>query len=288
MSISKLNRERALLPEYSLFRSVCNSGLSQVRPLGAEKAKKDEWGWNFGSGWPPSYWAYGRMRALTAFLEAAALKPKSVLEVAAGDAALSASLAKEGYRVVANDLRGDNLSREVAYFTNADNIEVMAGNLFDLDPAKTGLFDLLIACEILEHVAHTVDFLCQLKRFVAPGGHILLTTPNGAYFRNTLPTYSAVTDFSSLECEQFKPDADGHLFLITPDELGKIACEAGLAVDRMTVWGTPLVTGHLRLSKFACRLACWSCYRFESILQQLPFALREKLCFSLYAVLALA
>ena len=282
----KLALQPAEFPDYTLFRSVRTSGLSQVRPPLDAAAASDPFGWNYGSGFPPSYWAYGRLRALLALLEAASLKPQSALEVAAGDAALSACLATMGCRVVANDLRGDNLSEAVANFSNGEAIQRLPGNLFDLDPATTGLFDLVIACEVLEHVAHTVDFLKQLRRFVAPGGHLLITTPNGSYFRNKLPTYSQVKDFDALEQQQFKPDADGHLFLITPDELRSVAQEAGLGVERMVVWGTPLVTGHVRLASLSSRAACRFCYQLESLAQKLPFAIKQKACFSISAILS--
>jgi 2-polyprenyl-6-hydroxyphenyl methylase/3-demethylubiquinone-9 3-methyltransferase len=225
------------------------------------------------------------MRALMTLLEASALRPKSVLEVAAGDGALCASLASQGCRVAANDLRKDALENAICTFKNCEEITLLPGNLFDLDPHETGLFDLVVACEIVEHVAHTAEFLLQLKKFVAPGGHILITTPNGAYFRNQLPTHSTITDFSALESQQFKPDADGHLFLITPDEMTNLANMAGLAVERMTLWGTPFLTGHVRLSQLASKPVCWASYQLEWLTQKLPLAIKEKACFSLFAVL---
>ena len=66
-----------------------------------------------------------------------------------------------------------------------------------------------------------------------------------SHFRNRLPTYRQIQDFTELEKNQFKPDADGHLFLFTPQELGDVAAEVGLAVEQLYVWGTPLLTGHL-------------------------------------------
>jgi 2-polyprenyl-3-methyl-5-hydroxy-6-metoxy-1,4-benzoquinol methylase len=280
------SNQKALLPEYSLFHSVCSGGLSKIRPLrnGASK-KDDEWGWNYGSGWPPSYWAYGRMRAMMTLLEAAALQPKTVLEVAAGDAALSACLATVGCSVAANDLRAENLANAVANFSNSESIRCLPGNLFELDPAKVGQFDLVIACEIVEHVAHTVEFLQQLKRFLAPGGHILLTTPNGAYFRNKLPTHSQIQDFTAPEKQQFKPDSDGHLFLITPREMENLAQEAGLKVDRLVLWTTPVVTGQARFAMLSTPPLCWACYQLERLSQSLPFSIKEKACFSFSAIL---
>jgi 2-polyprenyl-3-methyl-5-hydroxy-6-metoxy-1,4-benzoquinol methylase len=275
----------SMFPDYGLFRSACGAGLRVVRPLNEKATADDPWGWNYGSGWPPSYWAFGRMRALMTMAAAVSLHPKSMLEVAAGDAALCAHLATQGCVVVANDLRKEHLEQSVLNFKNADAIRILPGNLFDLDPASIGQFDLVVACEIIEHVAHTVDFLSQLKRFVAPGGHILLTTPNGGYFRNKLPTYSMVKDFKALESQQFKPDADGHLFLITPEEMTSVARKAGLSVERMFLWGTPPVTGHVGLSVLSSRWFCGLCYFLERVAQRLPMFLKSKLAFSLSVVL---
>jgi 2-polyprenyl-3-methyl-5-hydroxy-6-metoxy-1,4-benzoquinol methylase len=257
-----------------------------VRPLLTETGRREKW--NYESGWPPSYEAFGRLRALLAISEALSFRPKRVLEVAACDGALSAVLAQYGCEVVANDLRGDELTTAVARFSNRRKIGVLPGDILELDPSRTGLFDLVVACEIVEHVAHTRGFLAKLRRFLAPGAHILLTTPNGAYFRNRLPTHSEVTDFSILEAKQFKPDADGHLFLITPGELRLLANQAGLRVDRIELWATPLTTGHCGLRRFASPVASRFSYRFERSCQWLPSSAKEKLCFALSAVLSSA
>jgi 2-polyprenyl-3-methyl-5-hydroxy-6-metoxy-1,4-benzoquinol methylase len=284
MKAFNLSRVGANFPTYPVFRLACRSGLSTVRCLEESARADDSLGWNFGNAWPPSHEAFGRMRALITMADARALNPKSVLEVAAGDAALCSYLATCGARVVANDLRKENLEQSVRHFKNRDAIELRLGNLLELDPADTGTFDLVVACEIIEHVAHTVQFLRQLRRFVAPGGQILLTTPNGTYFRNKLPTHSMIQDFNALESHQFKPDADGHLFLITPTEMVSLAAQAGLKVERMVVWGTPFLTGHCRLALFESDHLCWLSYRLERLAQRLPMAIRGRLCFALCAV----
>jgi 2-polyprenyl-3-methyl-5-hydroxy-6-metoxy-1,4-benzoquinol methylase len=275
----------SFLPEYDLFRRVCESGLSVVRPLGEGAAAQDPDGWNFGTAWPPSYFAFGRMRALTAFRQAKALRPTRVLEVAAGDAALAAQLAAEGCEVVANDLRQEALEASVRTFANGARIRIAPGNIFDLDPRETGLFDLVIACEVIEHVAHTVDFLRHLARFITPSGRILLTTPNGAYFRNKLPSHAQIKDFAALEKEQFKPDADGHLFLLTPGELRALAREAGLSVDRLDLWASPLLNGNAGLRLLAGPAICRTAYAFEQSCQRLPESVRAKLALEISAVL---
>ena len=279
----KAKLDRAEFP-WGTFHTVCREGLGAVRPFRDRKCP-DPYGWNFGATRPPSYWAYGRMRALLAEADAVALAPQRVLEVAAGDGALCAVLADRGCAVTANDLRIDALAQDLARFRNAADIGLLGGNLFDLDPDRTGGFDLVIACELLEHVAHTEDFLRQLRRFLKPGGRALVTTPNGGFFRNKLPTWSQVPDFKALESQQFKPDADGHLFLITPDELHGLAARSGYSVERLYVWGSPFLSGNAKFSVFARpgldRLACAG----EAAVQWLPGALRSRLCTALAAVL---
>jgi 2-polyprenyl-6-hydroxyphenyl methylase/3-demethylubiquinone-9 3-methyltransferase len=268
------------------YRAVCERGLSSVRPMRASASALDHEGWNFGQAWPPSYFAYGRMRALLTLDIALALQPQSVLEVAAGDGALCASLKQAGARrVVANDLRGDNLRVSVGQFTNAAEIEVLEGNLFDLAPERTGLFELVVAAEIIEHVAHAEAFLRQLRRFVASGGRLLISTPNGDYFRNRLPTHSKVTDFTALEARQFQPDADGHLFLLTDRELTSLAAAAGFEVESRLAWGTPAITGHCRSSILRSPRWLRTCHRIETWAQRLPLALRRRLAFNLIFVM---
>ena len=188
--------------------------------------------------------------------------------------------------MVANDRRKEHLESAVRDFQNAEKIELQPGNLFELDPAEVGLYDLVIGCEIVEHVAHTVDFLKQLKRFVAPGGHILLTTPNGSYFRNKLPTHAMIQDFNALESQQFKPDADGHLFLMTAQELTAIAHKAGLHPIEIDLMASPFITGHCGFSMINYRRLARLCYWFEAQSRRLPLWLREKICFSMSAILA--
>jgi 2-polyprenyl-3-methyl-5-hydroxy-6-metoxy-1,4-benzoquinol methylase len=280
-----------VFPSRTLYQSVCQRGLSVVRPL-SSGYEDDAYGWNYGSARPPSYWAYGRLRALITLARARTLlnaaTPSRVLEVAAGDAALSACLALEGHQVTANDLREENLRASVECFSNASRIRLLPGNLFDVDPARTGTFDLVIACEIIEHVAHSVDFLKQLKRLLAPGGRILLTTPNGCYFRNKIPTYAEIEDFSALEKQQFKPDSDGHLFLITPKEMEGIAASAGFKVDEITVWGTPLVTGESGFRYLGPLLPFRGWYALEQMVRRFGPRTMDKLGNSMCVVLSAA
>jgi SAM-dependent methyltransferase len=207
------------------------------------------------------------------------------VEVAAGDAALCACVQQAGCEVAANELLQKNLEQSVANFRNRTQISILPGTVFDLDPSNAGRFDLVVACEIIEHVAHPVEFLRHLKRFLTPDGHLLLTTPNGAYFRNRLKTYSQVQDLTALESAQFRPDVDGHLFLITPTEMEQIASQAGFNVDRIIVWGTPFISGQSGFRILAKVVPTQLCYSLERLCQLLSNPILHKIGNSLSALL---
>ena len=279
-----LELDQTQFPGHRMFAQSCRRGLSAVfsfRP----GVPDDPFGWKFGARWPPSHWAFGRMRALLALQDVLSLKPRRALEVAAGGGGLSTCLAASGCEVVVNDLREKETRASLREFSNGEGIRIEGGNVFDLSPKRLGKFDLVLACEVIEHVAHPRELLGHLKRFVEPNGRLFLTTPNGSYFRNRLPTYSEVQDFDELETRQFMPDADGHLFLLTPTELCELAASVGLSVERLNVWGTPMLNGHAGFQYLATRFCVRTAYLTELLVQRLPSAKRVRTCAGLSAIL---
>ena len=53
-------------------------------------------------------------------------------------------------------------------------------------PFSDASFDFILCGEVLEHVVRTDNLLRELKRVLRPGGTLVLTTPNIAYFPNRL------------------------------------------------------------------------------------------------------
>jgi len=60
-----------------------------------------------------------------------------------------------------------------------------------------------------------------------------------------LPTLSDIHDRELPKSRQYQPDADGHLFLVTPAELHKLAHDVGLSVVEHHLFAAPWVTGRL-------------------------------------------
>lgn len=286
MNKVRLNRADPSYTSRDSF-SVIESGLSRVYPV--DRDTEDDGGWLFEPGYPPSYGAFGRMRGALTVRACLDIPSERTLEVAAGGGGLTAALTGAGRNVVVNDLLVETLSASLAlYRIDRRRLTIIGGNIFDLEPDVLGHFDLVIASEVIEHVAHPDQLLSQLARFLAPGGRIVLTTPNGAFFRNVLPTFKQVDDPSALESVQFRPDADGHLFLLTSDELAELAIGAGLRIESMFVWATPLLTGHAGVRRFAGRWCIPVARAAERLAQWAPSFIRRRICYSLVATLVKA
>ncbi len=171
--------------------------------------------------------------------------PARVLDVAAAQGSFSLKLAELGYQVVWNDLRSE-LAAYVRLKHEAGNVEYRPGNIFDMSPDDIGKFSVVLATEIIEHCAHPDEFLRKLATFLDEDGRIVITTPNGGYFRNGLPRFSDCSDPSVYEAVQFKPNSDGHIFLLHADEVVSLADKAGLAVETVKLFTNPLTAGHVK------------------------------------------
>jgi 2-polyprenyl-3-methyl-5-hydroxy-6-metoxy-1,4-benzoquinol methylase len=220
-------------------------------------------------------YAYANRRRHTIALLTATLEPAaSILDIGAAQGNFSLQLAEMGFDVTWNDLRGE-LAGYVRLKHERGRLHFAAGNAFELRFPQ--LFDAVLITEIIEHVAHPDAFLARVAQLVKPGGYIVMTTPNGGYFRNTLPRFSECPDPGVYEAIQFKPDADGHIFLLHVDEVHQLAARAGLLVDRTVLFTNSLTNGHMKLSPVLHLLPRSLVERFEAFTQGLPLAIRRRM-----------
>jgi len=229
-----------------------------------------------------AYSYLNRRRHTLEMVATAAAPGATVLDVAGGHGNFTLSLAEMGYEVTWNDLRA-HLAGYVRRKHERGIVHYAPGNVFDLN--FHGSFDLVLITEIIEHVAHPDEFLAAVSRFVRPGGHIVMTTPNGGYLRNRLPKFSTWSDPSVFEKDQFKPNADGHIFLMHEDEIAPLAQRAGLRVRELRLYTNPLTNGWAGTSPLLRILPRAGVEALERGTGRLPRPVLRKACTALGALL---
>jgi 2-polyprenyl-6-hydroxyphenyl methylase/3-demethylubiquinone-9 3-methyltransferase len=103
------------------------------------------------------------------------LDGRSALDVGCGAGLLAEPLARLGARVTGLDASPELIAvaREHARRAGLD-IDYRVGELAELE----GQFDLITCMEVIEHVADPVSFVGALAKRIAPGGLLILSTPN--------------------------------------------------------------------------------------------------------------
>jgi 2-polyprenyl-3-methyl-5-hydroxy-6-metoxy-1,4-benzoquinol methylase len=162
-----------------------------------------------------------------AWLRAGVRSGDRALDLGCGDGAFTAELAAAGAAsVIGVDVAEAALVRARARHPGIRFERVpFDGALGFAD----GRFDVVWASEVIEHVADTARLLSELRRVLAPGGRLLLTTPNHARLALLIGGIEAYSE----------PLGD-HLHLYTRRSLSTVLGEFGFApVEVRAVGGWP-------------------------------------------------
>ena len=157
--------------------------------------------------------------------DAAALKPltgKRALDVGCGAGLLCEPLARLGAGVTGVDAAAENIAAARDHAAGAGlTIDYRAGELASL---ALGQFDLVTCMEVLEHVADKPAFVAALAASLAPGGLLILSTPNRTRQSRLLLVGAA-------ELVGAIPRGTHHWDdFVTPIELHDLLADAGLAM----------------------------------------------------------
>ncbi len=153
------------------------------------------------------------------------LAGKRALDVGCGAGLLAEPLARLGAAVTGVDAAAENIAAAQAHARGGGlTIDYRCGDLAQL--GLTG-FDLVTSLEVIEHVADKPAFLSALASALAPGGLMVLSTPNRTARSRLLMVEAA-------ERIGLVPRGTHHWDdFVTPDELADLLQAAGLRM------GTP-------------------------------------------------
>jgi len=169
------------------------------------------------------------------------LKPlsgKRALDVGCGAGLLCEPLARLGAAVTGVDAAFENIAAAKAHATESGlEIDYRAGELTTLELGK---FDLVTAMEVIEHVADKQAFVKQLAAHLAPGGLMVLSTPNRT-------PASRLFLIGAAEALGAIPKGTHHWEdFATPDELGELLKSVGLVMENPRgILFTPMKGLHL-------------------------------------------
>jgi SAM-dependent methyltransferase len=105
---------------------------------------------------------------------------KKVIDLGCGNGYGSAELAKKAESVVGVDI-SESAIVEAKELYQAANLQYQVGSLDQL-PFADGSFNLGVCFEVIEHLDNFRALLAEAKRVLAPGGQLIISTPNIEFY----------------------------------------------------------------------------------------------------------
>jgi SAM-dependent methyltransferase len=175
--------------------------------------------WWFDIATEDHFWIRRRFVVMKHLADAALRNSTSIAEIGCGNGLLQKEVEDHyGIPVTGFDLN------ELALQKNISRISPLyCYDIHQRRPEFEERFDLLLLCDVLEHIDAERDFLQSTKYHLKDSGTLIINVPAHQFFHS---------DYDR---------AAGHVRRYSSKQLARVAREAGFELSAMSYWGLPLV-----------------------------------------------
>lgn len=155
-------------------------------------------------------------------------KGKKLLDIGCADGSFAALLQKRfGF-----DSYGIDISPKVVKRARLNGIKARVGNLSEKLPYKKCMFDVVIMCEVIEHIFDTDFLLNEVYRVMKKNGLLFITTPNVASFTSRVKLIFGGYPNGLEYC--LDENSNGHIRAYTPHVLRRQLFKHNFTMMKLT------------------------------------------------------
>lgn len=110
-------------------------------------------------------------------------RAKRVLDLGCGTGYGTAEISKSAAMVLGLDISADAVTHVKQSYSHP-NVRLVRASATAI-PVRNASFDLVVAFEVIEHIAEWSKLLEEVRRVLAPGGQLVVSTPNKSYYAET-------------------------------------------------------------------------------------------------------
>jgi SAM-dependent methyltransferase len=152
-----------------------------------------------------------------------------LLDVGCGSGSLLAR-----YQALGWSVRGVEMNARACAACRERGLQVHQGTVFDA-PLKPRQFDVILLNHVIEHVLDPIAVLARAGEFLAPGGRLIVVTPN-----------IDGIGFSLYGSCWYPLDAPRHVVLFSPRTMRRLGDEAALVTRRVETQSAPRMLSESR------------------------------------------
>ena len=127
-------------------------------------------------------------------------KSSKILEIGCGLGYFTYSLRKANYNVIGLDIS----QTAVAHAKETFGDHYICADLFEYAQLNSGLFDLVILTEVIEHISKPLDFIKSILKLLKSQGKAIITSPNKSLYPSDIIW---ATDLPPVHCWWFSEES---------------------------------------------------------------------------------